>query len=178
MIVSRPDLPPYEPIPDGLQAAVLVGHFDLGLQAGFVGEKPKHKVALLWELAARRADGKRFTVSKEYTAILADSANLRAILESWRGARLTEDELKGFELGHLHGRACTLDLQRRLKRNGRDTFVDVVGVYRPRKNDPVLKVETPEVFIPEWVAQKMSEALPAAAAQDFAADEYVGDQPF
>lgn len=178
MIVCRPEQQPYEPIPDGLQAAVLVTHFDLGFQAAFIGENPKHKVAMLWELAERRSDGKRFTVGKEYTASLGDTANLRGVLESWRKGPLTEEELKGFELGYLHGTPCTLELQRKLKRNGRDVFVDVVGVYRPRKNDPVLKVETPETFVPEWIAQKIAEALPASAIEDPVADEYVGDQPF
>jgi hypothetical protein len=177
MIVSRPEQQPYEPIPDGLQAAVLVNHFDLGFQAAFINENPKHKVALLWELAARRADGTRFTVAKEYTAILSDTAFLRQALESWRGLPLTEEELKSFELGYLHGTPCTLDLQRKLKRNGRDTFVDVVGVYRARKGDPLLTVETPDTFMPEWVAQKMADALPASSAAEFA-DEFVGDQPF
>jgi len=177
MIVSRPDLPPFEPIPDGLQAAVLVNHFDLGFQAAFVGERPKHKVALLWELSERKSDGKRFTVSKEYTAILSDSSNLRLMLENWRHGPLSESELRGFDLGSLHGVPCTLELARKMKRNGRDTFVDVVGVYRPRKSDPVMKVETPEVFIPEWIAQKMSEALPESAVGEMG-DEYVGDQPF
>ena len=177
MIVSRPELPPYEPIPDGLQAAVLVNHFDLGFQAAFVGERPKHKVALLWELAARKSEGSRFTVSKEYTAILSDSSNLRLMLENWRNGPLAESELRGFELGSLRGVQCTLDLVRKMKRNGRDTFVDVVGVYRPRKSAPVLKIETPEVFVPEWIAQKMSEALPVSAVEE-TADEYVGDRPF
>lgn len=177
MIVSRPDQAPFEPLPDGLQAAVLVNHFDLSWQANFPGERPKRKVALLWELGVRRADGHRFTVSKEYTAVLGDSANLRIALESWRGAPLTDKELQGFELGSLHGLPCTLDLVRKLKRNCRDTFVDVVGVYRPRKNYLPMKVETPETFVPEWVAQKMADALPSVAA-DYLADEYVGDQPF
>jgi|GEM_PF-6694464 len=178
MIVKRPELPPYEPIPDGLQAAVLANHFDLGFQASFAGEKPKRKVVMLWELAARKKDGTRFTVSKEYTASLADYANLRAVLENWRGGPLTEEELKeGFELAHLHGKQCTLELVRKLKRNGRDVYVDVAGVYRPRKKDPVLTVETPDTYIPDWVAQQMSEAISLAGGPD-EAGEYVGDQPF
>ena len=158
-------------------AAVLVNHFDLGLQADFVGEKPKHKVVLLWELAARKSDGSRFTVSKEFTASLGDYAVLRGILESWRGGPLTDKELEGFEITNLHGKQCTLELVRKLKKNGRDVFVDVAGVYRPRKNDAAMIIETPITFIPEWVAQKMSESLPPLVDSEMA-DQYVGDQPF
>lgn len=177
MIVARPNYPPLEPIPDGRQAAVLVNVFDLGIQASFPGERPKRKVALLWEFSVHRSDGTPFLVAKEYTATLADSSNLRAVLESWRGEPLTEAELEGFELDILKGRFCTLDLERRLKKNGRDTYVEVVGVYRARKGDPQWAPLTPEIYIPEWIAQKMSESIPPEALGD-AGNEYVEERPY
>ncbi len=163
MIVSRPNVPAYETIPDGLQDALLIEIFDLGYQASFPGERPKPKIVILWELGAKRANGDRFTIWKEYTATLADTAYLRVLLESWRGEPLSEAELAGFDLGVLKDKHCTLEIARKLGRTGRSTYADVVAVFRPRKSCRPWKRETPLTFIPELVAQKMSEAIPATS---------------
>jgi hypothetical protein len=178
MIVSRPNYPPLEPLPVGLESAVLVAHFDLGIHADYAGERPKRKVAFLWELAACRSDGSHHLIAKEYNATLADSANLRAMLESWRGEPLAEAELERFELGILHGKFCTLDLVRKPKRYGPGTYVDVAAVYRPRKKDPPWIMATSSDYMPEWIAQRIAEALPETAFDDAAADEYVEMRQF
>lgn len=85
MKIFLQDQPPAEPIPRGRQPAVLALHYDLGIHQDYPNERPKPKVALLFELAERRADGQRFTIGKEFTASLYDTANLRGFLEDWRG---------------------------------------------------------------------------------------------
>jgi len=178
MIVSRPPAMNYEPIPDGLQPAVLVNYWDLGVQAKFSGERPKRRIAFVWELFATRRDGSHFVVAKEYAATLADSSNLRAILESWRGSPLNEHELEAFELDVLRGCPCTLDLVRRPKRTGRGDYVEVRSVFRALRDAPTWVPQTPETYMPEWVAQMMAEALPPEMAGELGPDDFSDDRPF
>ena len=54
-------------------------------------------------------DGRPFGVFKTYTASLFEAARLRQDLESWRGKRFTEQELKGFDISNLIG--CTARIE-------------------------------------------------------------------
>jgi hypothetical protein len=171
MKIYLQDQPPAEPIPRGRLPAVLAMHFDLGIHQDYPNERPKPKVALLFELAERRADGQRFTIGKEFTASLYDTANLRAFLEDWRGAPFSEAELErfkaeGFALEALHGKPCTLTIADKPRRTGRGCYAEIIGIARALRGAPELLVETPETYVPDWVALRMSEALPPEALGD------------
>jgi hypothetical protein len=51
-----------------------------------------------------------FVFSKEYTLSMADKANLRAVLTSWRGKAFTEEEAKSFDITKLLGVPCLINL--------------------------------------------------------------------
>jgi hypothetical protein len=99
----------FVPAPEGMHSAVCVDALDLGEQETPWG--PKHKVSLVWEIAARMEDGKPFTVRKWYTASLNEKSNLYKDLCSWRGRDFTAEELKGFDIEKVVGAQCQVFVQ-------------------------------------------------------------------
>jgi hypothetical protein len=150
MIVSRPEKT-FEPLPVGLEPAICINYFDLGLQRGFRG-KTQHKVVLLFELETRKKDGSPFLASKKYTASLDEKANLLKDLQSWRGVAFTDQELKGFNLDSIKGKGCQLNLVPIRKADG-DPSVVVDAIMRPRRDWKQFQVQTAPDYIPEWVLE-------------------------
>lgn len=157
MTVSKPQVT-YEPLPTGLQDAILVAHYDLGLQPGFEG-KPTRKVAVMWELAQTRLEGTHFHICEEYSATLHEDSNLRGMLEEWKGEPLSAAEDEGFPLESLHGLPCTLDIVKRARESTGRTYHKVVHVYRRRKNAPTWTPELSETYLPEWIVRKITNQL-------------------
>jgi hypothetical protein len=92
----------FTPCPEGLHVAVCVDVVDLGEVDTSFGRK--FRVRLTWQIEqADPATGKRHAVVKSYTNSLHKRATLRADLESWRGRKFTEDEVKRFDLETLLG---------------------------------------------------------------------------
>jgi hypothetical protein len=170
----------YEAIPTGPQQAICLGDFDLGYQQNTFGIK--HEVVLLWELETRKQNGERFTVTKRYTASLAEKANLRHDLESWRGRAFTAKELEGFELGNLKGINCTLNLVETTGKNGKN-YVNIASIMNLTKGLEKIKRETPEDFIPKWVETAIQKQIPAPSKTtkpetETASDHFDDDIPF
>ena len=159
----------YEHPPVGMQNAICCRVFDLGQQPGFQG-KVQHKVLIMWELEERKQKGewagKRFLVSRRYTASLNEKATLRKDLESWRSKGFTADELDGFDLEVVVGKGCTLNLVEN-ENNGR-TYINVAAVLPKMKAADDLEVETPEDYTPDWVLELMEAGatLPANDVND------------
>lgn len=172
MIVKRRD-DDYKPIPTGLLPAVCVNVFDIGYQPGYQGGAPSPKVVLLWELTCedRRDDGKRFQLTKLYTASLGEKAALRKDLETWRGKTFTDVELDGFNLDNIKHVGCQLLLVENTT-NGK-TFTNVAAVMPPLAGTKPA-VETSSDFVPEWVKKKIAEQLHPEPVDDFH-DDIPGD---
>jgi len=108
----------FTPIPEDLHLAVCYGIWDLGTQFSEKWSKTIHKVVIVWELPNCRGqferDGKMIdlprAISKTYTVSLHKKADLRKDLESWRGKRFSEEELKGFDLKKLLGAPCQIQV--------------------------------------------------------------------
>ena len=90
----------------GLHNAVLIDVIDKGLQTwDFNGEsKQAHKIRLLWEVEEKTSGGKPMMAAKSYTKSLAPNSNLRAMLRSWLGREMSEQELNNFDTDDLIGR--------------------------------------------------------------------------
>jgi hypothetical protein len=90
----------FVPAPEGSHSAVCVDVVDLGeLELTFNGlTERKHVVRFVWQIDENMENGKPFTVSRRFTKTLHKKAALRAAIESWRGRKLTEAELRGFDL--------------------------------------------------------------------------------
>jgi len=108
----------FQPIPEDLHLAICYGIWDIGTQYNEKWDKTSRKVIIVWELPDCRGeferDGKKVdlprAISKTYTLSLHEKAALRKDLESWRGKKLTEEELKGFDLKKLLGAACQIQV--------------------------------------------------------------------
>jgi hypothetical protein len=123
----------FEPAPEGLFAAVCVDVCDLGLLPTRWGER--HKVKIVWELSPEMADGRRYIISKRYTASLHEKSNLYKDLVSWRGRPFSKDQLAGFDLETVLGAGCQVLVQH-AERDG-SCFANVVAVMKqsPRPED-------------------------------------------
>ncbi len=90
----------------GLHNAVLIDVIDKGLQTWDVrGESEQTpKIRLLWEVEEKTSGGKPMMAAKSYAKSLAPNSNLRAMLRSWLGREMSEQELNKFETDDLIGR--------------------------------------------------------------------------
>lgn len=98
-----------------------------------------------------------------YTASLAEKAELRQVLESWRGRRFSADELKGFDLNKVLGAPCMIVIVHKEGKNGKVyDHVDRVsrltkGLPKPEPEGELVGFDprnhTPEEFakLPEWL---------------------------
>lgn len=143
IIASAGENKSFSPAPEGMTQACCVDVIDLGLmEVTYQGKtKQQHKVNVVWQLSERRDDQKRFLVFKRYTLSLADKANLRHDLESWRGKAFTDAELAGFDLEVLKGVNCVLNIQHRKSVDGSKTYANVVSVNPLMKGMPKLLPE-------------------------------------
>jgi hypothetical protein len=108
----------FTPIPEDLHLAVCCGIWDIGTQFSERYGKSIHKVLIVWEIPRVRVeierDGQKKsiprTISKKYRLSLHKKADLRKDLESWRGKKFTEEELKGFDLKRLLSVPCQIQV--------------------------------------------------------------------
>jgi hypothetical protein len=122
----------YKPLPAGNYAATCIRVIDLGTQTtNYQGEeKSARKVRIFWEIPEETVEWegqvRPATISSTYTASLHEKANLRKVLESWRGRSFTPDELKGFDTKNVLGAPCLLNVVH-TEKDGR-TYANVAGV--------------------------------------------------
>lgn len=161
MVISDSGGGKREPTPTGAIPAVCSNYYDLGMQPGFEPGTFSHKVAILWELGETLKDGefagKRFTISKTYTASLNEKATLCKTLESWRGRPFTAEEKRGFDMEGIVGKPCLLNIVAKSRPDG-TTTADVAAVMPLPKGVDPMKPELDRSYTPKWVAQKLAAA--------------------
>ena len=100
-----------------------------------IAESNKPKILIMWEIPAEQVeiDGemKPVVISKFYNAFFSDRASLRIHLEAWRGKGFTEEELSGFNIGNLLGKACMVNVVHK------DGKAKVAGIAAMPKGMPV-----------------------------------------
>jgi hypothetical protein len=122
----------YSPAPAGSHIATCIAVIDMGTQqTDYNGEiKHQRKLMLTFELseeaAGLRDDGKRFTISKRYTASLHEKSSLRKDLIAWRGRDFTPAELEGFEVNNVAGKTCMISVAH--VENGGSTYANIVSI--------------------------------------------------
>lgn len=122
----------YELPPTGPHPAVLYRIIDLGSQkVDYKGEtKLLRKVLLSWELHCdeRMRDGNLFTVHQRYTWSMNEKANLRQMLQQWRGVDFSDGEAEKFNIVTLLGKPCMLTITHTTKND--KTYANINGVSR------------------------------------------------
>lgn len=154
----------FSPHPEGQFPAVCVDFIDLGEKVEQFEDNPAklvYKVALVWQTGEANEAGRLHEVSAEFTASMGDRANLRKVLEDWRGKSYSKDELKaGIPADKLVGRACLLTVEHKDSRAGR-TYAKVRGIAPLPKG--LAKPEVPEYTRPEFWAERKREYAEGAA---------------
>jgi len=168
----------FKKVPQGTHRAVCNLVVDLGMQrTSWQGqESVKPQVYLRFEVPDERVEYEKDGVKHEgplsigatYTASLSEKANLRHILESWRGKGFTPAELKGFDLFNVLGKPCLITVTH-TEKNGK-TYANITsvsglpkGTEPPKAEMPLLKysADEPEALrqLPEWLQKKIGEAV-------------------
>ena len=108
----KPSIGPDRTLPDpGIHVARLVACIDQGTQQGVWGGKPK--VLLGWELPNEdtyeyEGEVRACMIWQSYTASLGTKANLRKMLEGWRGRPYNGDELQRFNFADNMDQPCQI----------------------------------------------------------------------
>lgn len=176
----------FTPAPEGTHFGVCDMVVDLGHQrTTYMGaETIKKQVYIRWQVPAKRIewtdrDGAKregpMVIGKTYTASLADKANLRKDLQSWRGKVFSDAELKGFDISRLLGVGATITVTHK-ESNGR-TFANIAsvggiphGIDQPRPENGVSLYddEHTEVLssLPKWLQDKIAGRVEPPAITD------------
>lgn len=137
----------FELIPEDTHRAVCVGVVELGTQFNATFNNFSKKCAIIFELPDVRIELETESGTKNlprnismlHTQSIGKKANLRKVLESWRGRAFTEEELKGFDLLQVLGTTCNLQVLH-VKR-GEKTFADIQNVMAKIKGQENLRPE-------------------------------------
>lgn len=168
----------FDPVEAGAWRAICVGYADLGTQTStYQGEtKEGRKVMLFWDIPDQRVEieGESLPrrISARYGLSLHEKANFRKVMDGWFGS-LSREQLTGFDLDQLIGKACLLNVIHEKKDDGR-VFAKVAGVsplpkgmQTPVQETPAIKYqiedETTGDFVvptnlPRWVQVIISES--------------------
>jgi len=160
----------FQPCPAGTHHAVCCDVVDLGEVETQWGKKPM--VRIVWQVEEQMADLRPFTASQRFTASLHEKARLRGFLESWRGRRLSADELKGFDLERLIGINALLNVVHDEK-DGK-VYSNIASIMPPPKSSSRLQAS------PDYVRAKDRKkdgagGPPEHAEDDFSTDRQPGD---
>ena len=152
----------YESLDAGRYKAICFKIIDAGTRLeSFKGGKPKPRtlVWLYWEVThvqmgddgeefwdeVRMEDGRRFSISKKYTASMNDGATLYKELKSWRGKAFTDEDLSGFDITKLLGKTCEFEVVTYQKNDG-GTGTAVDGIYKPEGGVKAVDTENDQVI--------------------------------
>lgn len=162
----------FELPPAGNLGAVCVALIDLGTQQeSFLGKaREVRQLAIVWELPGliNTKTGKNNVVCDKFTASLAQKANLRKVIESWRGAPIKDDE--EFDLMKVVGAPCLLQISHDTTKTGREIYsIEAVtslpkGMAKPEPSFPLVKfmVEEGPAAIPshDWLPFLYGKSIP------------------
>jgi hypothetical protein len=115
-------------------------------------EKLIRKVRIGWELPTQKATfdeekgEESFVIGQDYTQSLGERANLRIMLESWRGRAFTADELQGFDLKVLLGKACFLNIIHKKSETTKREYAQVTSVMKLPEGVTCPKATMPKVI--------------------------------
>jgi hypothetical protein len=167
--------------PAGNHPAVCYNVHDLGFQkSNYQGkELISPKIIIVWEIdeliPEGQYEGKRFTITKEYTNTLSEKSNLRRDLTSWRNKPFTEEELEKFDLEKLIGINCLLNIVHKPKKDG-SLKADIASIAPLAKGMSKLTPENPRTT-PEWIMKKQAEQITQHEDHDDGlAEECVDDE--
>jgi hypothetical protein len=158
----------------------------------YQGEKKwSNKVRFTFELPNEMRDfggeQKPMVISKEYTLSLHEKSNLRKDLESWKGASLTAEDMRSFDITQLLSKSAMLSIIHKTSKGGNE-FAQIGNVSAPMNGMEIPK-QINETFIfnyednfnQEWLdiqPQWIQEQIKASSEYQTKMVEPVNDMPF
>lgn len=176
----------------GTHAAVCDMVIRLGVQPGSAQyPKPRDKLYLRWQVPEERTeDGRAMVIGATLTGSMHEKAQLRKLLEGWRGLKLDDEAAGSFDFSKLIGKTCMISVVE--SESGGKTYSNVQSVSRLPKGLPppalegeplvyrnTRSAEDDEVFkkLPDWIKKKIEGQL--EPEKETARDEHAfgGDMP-
>lgn len=154
-VIPKPDSRDFMPVPQGNHVAVCYRVIDLGTQRSeYLGkEKHQRKVLISWEIPDEKMDdGRPFTIGQRFTWSMSEKANLRKVLESWRGKAFTDDDFgaNGFDIKNIIGVGCMLNVVHSTK--GDRTYANIATIARLPKGMVAPKLSNDECYV--WLSKE------------------------
>lgn len=146
---------PRELIPAGNYVARCYKMIEIGtVPTEYLGvEKLTHKVRFGWELPTElkvfnpEKGEQPLVIEKEYTLSLADKANLRRDLKSWRGKDFTPQEADNFDVTKLLGISCMLNIIHIQGKKDPTKFYEAISSISPLPKGFVCPEQINETFV-------------------------------
>lgn len=129
----------FEPVSEGVHAAVLAEVVDKGIQPTPFGDK--HKVMFVWLTDEADEEGKTKLVFQPFTASLHEKAALRKATKAIRGKDLSADE-ENFDIESLKGSQVQLVIQHHESNTGK-VYANVQAIMKAK---PGARVSIPSDF--------------------------------
>lgn len=127
----------FEPVSEGVHAAVLAEVVDKGMQPTPFGEK--HKIMFVWLTDEADEDGKTKFVFQSFTASLHEKATLRKAVKAIRGKDIDGEN---FDIESLKGSQNQLVIQHNEAANGK-VYANVQAIMKAK---PGARVSIPSDF--------------------------------
>jgi len=135
MINATSSVKDFDPVPAGTHIARCYQMIQIGtVPETFEGNtKDTPKVRIGFELPNEKKvfhegeEARPFAISKEYTLSMNEKANLRKMLESWRGKQFSDEEAVSFDITKLLGKECMISVIHKTSKQGR-TYADIATV--------------------------------------------------
>ena len=170
----------FELVPPGTHTAVCILIADVGVQPGGAFG-PKHKIIFMFETPDNRTSdsNKPLTITERHTASMNKKANMRLMLEGWRGAVFTDAEAGEFDVSKVLGRACLIGVVH--NKTADKTYANITNVMALPKGMPVPKAENPLIYygpdddssyekLPPWI-KKLIDGQQAPPSREAIEDE-------
>lgn len=170
----------FELIPPGTYLARCYAMYDLGTHDDeYQGRQKKtHKVRITWELPTetrvfKEEKGEQpFSISKEFTLSMAEKANLRAFLTSWRGKPFSADEASAFDITKLLGVPCQISIIHETGKKDPSRMYERISAISPLMKGVTCPPQVNETFVfsleqfdpnvftalPDWLKDKIRES--------------------
>jgi hypothetical protein len=99
-----------------------------------------------------------YVFSKDFTLSMYEKANLRKVLESWRGKAFTNEQAESFDITALVGKPCLLNIIH--KQVGDKTYANIAGISAmPKGMTCSPQINESVVFNVEEFDQKVFDGL-------------------
>lgn len=144
LIASEGSQSSIPPCPAGAYAARCFMMIDMGTQPeSYMGQsKESRKVRIGFEIPEQThifkddVGPEPYTVSAKYTNFLGDRANLRHMLEAWRGKPFTPEELKSFDLKKIVGAPALINVIHKPRKRDNKIFAEINNITQLPKGLP------------------------------------------